>query len=262
MLPLPATLQRVSLAPFLLLVEDVDRGVGAASEPAVEHRVELAVADCWTWTIGGAGALLVEPRAVHVASVAGEEDGAAGPGRRRRGGRPGPAPVEIGPLAPWMGTRLRRLSRGHRVDAQVALRARMIRMLVRDPCVAEVAKRLGVDRKTVRLWRDRFLAHGSKGLFDEHRSGRPRRISDVARCELISMACGRPKAYGIECQQTWTFDALHAAFRERNPGIAISRTHVMRVLRNADLRQHRMQAGCIARTLTFARRRPTSARCT
>lgn len=139
-----------------------------------------------------------------------------------------------------MRIRLRRLARGHG-DGQVALRARMIRMLVQDPCVTAVAERLGVDRKTVREWRDRFLAHGIKGLFDEHRSGRPRRISDVARCELISMACGRPKAYGVECQQTWTFDALHAAFRERNPGIAISRTSVLRILTNADLRPHRMQ---------------------
>ena len=69
-------------------------------------------------------------------------------------------PTPLGPLAPWMMKRLRRLERTKRGEADVALRARIIRMLARDPCVSAVAARLGVDRQTVRLWRDRFLDRG------------------------------------------------------------------------------------------------------
>ena len=70
--------------------------------------------------------------------------------------RPGPSPKQVGPLAPWMMKRLRQLARGKCIRADVALRARMIHLLARDPCVSTVASRLEVDPKTVRLWRDRF----------------------------------------------------------------------------------------------------------
>ena len=152
----------------------------------------------------------------------------------------GPKAEEVGPIVAWMRTKLRRLTRGHG-DAAVALRARMVLMLVDDPCVSRVAERLGVDRATVRMWRDRFLKNGVKGLFDKRRSGRPRVISDVDRCALIAMACGRPKEFGIEFRRTWTTDDLHAAFRTRHPTVSISRTSVLRILNGSDLRPHRMQ---------------------
>src|SRR5688572_28691232 len=105
-----------------------------------------------------------------------------------------------------MRKRLLRMMRARRGDANVPLRARMILLLASVPCVSEVAARLGVDPDTVRLWRDRFLAGGTTALHDKARSGRPRRISELTRCELVSMACNRPKAYGVEHQNTWTFD--------------------------------------------------------
>ena len=107
--------------------------------------------------------------------------------------RSGPSPTSVGPLARWMKRRLRRLMRGKSIRADVAFRARIIFMLEGDPCVASVAQRLGIARKTARHWRDRFLAHGLGGLRDKQRSGRPRRIGDVTRCELVAMACSRPK---------------------------------------------------------------------
>lgn len=117
----------------------------------------------------------------------------------------------------------------------------MIWMLAGNPCVSGVAERLAVDVKTVRLWRDRFLAGGLKALGDCRRSGRPRRITDVTRCEIISMACSRPAAYGVQYQKVWTFDALHAAYKAHHPEVEISRTSVLRVLTSADMRPHRMQ---------------------
>lgn len=159
--------------------------------------------------------------------------------RKRK--RRGPPPKPVGPLAPWMMKRLKKLTRGRCIDAAVALRARMVHMLARDPCVSTIAARLEVDPTTVRLWRDRFLAGGLKGLWDKDRSGRPRRITDVTRCELIAMACSRPKLYGIPFRRIWTFDALHAAYRAEHPDVEISRTSVLRILNNADLRPHRVQ---------------------
>jgi hypothetical protein len=56
--------------------------------------------------------------------------------------------------------------RGRRIDAAVALRARMIGILAWDPCVSSCAKRLDVDRSSVRMWRDRYLANGVAGIVD------------------------------------------------------------------------------------------------
>ncbi|MBA2319837.1 MAG: helix-turn-helix domain containing protein [Deltaproteobacteria bacterium] len=165
--------------------------------------------------------------------------------------RSGPAPVSIPPLAEWVRKRLRRMARGHDVDAQVSLRARMIRMLQHNPGVRETAARLDIDVKTVRLWRDRFLAGGIHALRDRKRTGRKRAITEVERCELISMACGRPKDYGVLFQPVWTFDALHLAFQQAHSTTKISRTSVIRILRASDLRPHRIRCGCTARTRTF-----------
>ena len=137
--------------------------------------------------------------------------------------------------------RLKRLRRRRSIDASVPLRARIILMLARDPCVSAVARRVEVDRKTVRLTRDRFLQHGLKGLHDRPRSGRKRRISQVARCELMSMACNRPAAYGIKHHRTWTYDLLHEAFVKAHPEEKISRSSVIRILKSCDLKPHRMQ---------------------
>jgi transposase len=157
----------------------------------------------------------------------------------RRSSRP--PPRAVGPLARSMNLRLRRVARSQSGRADVGLRARAVRTLAQDPCVARVAERLSVDRKTIRLWRDRVVPYGLKGLRDKHRGGRPRRIDDVTRCTRVAMACSRPKLYGIAFRQTWTFEPLYGAYRAKYPELAIRRTSVLRILDDADLRPHRVQ---------------------
>lgn len=120
----------------------------------------------------------------------------------------------------------------------------MVLVLEQDPCVAHVATRLATDRKTVRLWRDRFLAHGTDGLKTRLRSGRPSEIDAVTRCVLLSLACGKPVDAGVACRETWTTDTLHDAlnaFQRREGGRSISRTSVLRILNGADFRPHHMR---------------------
>lgn len=49
---------------------------------------------------------------------------------------------------------------------QVALRCRIVAAAGRGESEAAIAAALQVNRKTVRLWRDRFAAHGLQGLWD------------------------------------------------------------------------------------------------
>jgi len=154
-----------------------------------------------------------------------------------------------------MRTRLKQLSRRKkRIDAAVPLRARIILMLAEDHCVSGVARRLGIQRYTVRFWRDRFLRHGLKGLYDRHRAGQKRRISEVIRCELVSMACNRPADYGFEHRRTWTFDMLQQAIVKAHPDENVSRSSVIRILKSADLKPHRMQGWLHSQDPEFRRK--------
>ena len=62
-------------------------------------------------------------------------------------------------------------------------------LLVEGWCVAATAERFGVDPKTVRKWRDRFVADGQAALLD--RSSRPhrcpRRTPEAIRAEVIEL---------------------------------------------------------------------------
>lgn len=122
------------------------------------------------------------------------------------------------------------------------LRAKIILALDQDPCVVAVAKRLDVDVKTVRRWRDRFVEEGCiEALNDEPRSGKPPRIGLLTRCELLSMACASPSDFGEVSRAIWTIDSLLDGFRSHHPEMAISRTSVLRILNEAEIRPHRVR---------------------
>lgn len=140
--------------------------------------------------------------------------------------------------------KLRRICRMYSSAAYgLVIRAKVILQLNIDPCVAEAARKVGVSESFVRRWRDRFLNQGHfRGLNEQPRSGRPIKIDSVTRCEIISMACGEPKDFGVAFRQVWTIDSLHARFIELHPESAeISRTSVLRILNDAQLRPHRIK---------------------
>jgi len=125
------------------------------------------------------------------------------------------------------------------------VRAKIILLLAEDRgAVSAVARRLRIDRKTVRLWRERFRANGVRGLKDRPRSGRPAEIDAVTRCQVVAMACGSPADAGIPHRELWTVDSLHEAvlkFQAAHHGRPLSRTSVLRILNEADIRPHRMR---------------------
>ncbi len=126
----------------------------------------------------------------------------------------------------------------------MALRAKMVLMLAEDPCVSRVAERLDVDRKTVRLWRDRYVARGLKGLEELPRSGRPPTIDALSRCQVIAVACGKPADFDVPFHQVWTLDRLHEVvmrIQRQNGGPELSRSSMIRILNAAEMRPHRMR---------------------
>ncbi len=61
------------------------------------------------------------------------------------------------------------------------IRARMILLLADGVSQAEVGRRVGLRRRIVRKWAERFVERGLLGLNDAPRSGRPPRFSPDRR---------------------------------------------------------------------------------
>jgi putative transposase len=85
--------------------------------------------------------------------------------------------------------------------------------------------------RTIGKWRNRFIADGIKGLYDEMRTGRPRTVDDMAVAELITKTLARkPKA-----ASDWTVRAM-----ADETGIAKSTVH--RLFQLFGLQPHRTRS--------------------
>ena len=105
---------------------------------------------------------------------------------------------------------------------------------------SQIAAGLGCHPKTVRQWLHRFNAHGVDGLGDRPRSGRPRRLDQTQRGQLVALvrqdptgrlvrqADGTLAAVYPQQPGVWTLDALVQAAHEL--GIAVERSQVRRIL--------------------------------
>lgn len=136
---------------------------------------------------------------------------------------------------------LKKASRGSARSYRDVVRARIVLECDAGVSVSAVARRLGVSRPTVRLWRDRFAASGKlEALKDAPRRGRPAQIKLATRCELVQIACRRPKDKKVRFRDVWTREAL-AQVLWRETGIRLSVTEIGRILHNQGLRPHRNQ---------------------
>jgi transposase len=90
---------------------------------------------------------------------------------------------------------------------RVSRRAQIVLASVRRNSVPDIATVFGVSRNTVRFWLHRFNACGPIGLYDEERSGRPRKITQEVKDTLHKMMQTSPQqeGYPVTC---WTVAML------------------------------------------------------
>lgn len=82
----------------------------------------------------------------------------------------------------------------------------------------------------------------AQGLNSRHRTGRPTCFDPVSRCAAISTARGRPKDFGVTHRPVWTTDVLLETYRRLNPDLnPMSRTSLLRILNEANIRPHRIK---------------------
>jgi transposase len=92
---------------------------------------------------------------------------------------------------------LSRRVRSTRTPHRDRIRARIVLAAADGQANAAIARTVGVGVDTARKWRKRFVVDRLSGLRDAARPGRPRRLPDAVRAEVIALACELPAATGV-----------------------------------------------------------------
>ncbi len=118
------------------------------------------------------------------------------------------------------------------------VRAKIALMAHDGEMTAAIAASLEMSLPTVSMWRGRVARHGVAGLRETQRPGRPRRIGDAQRLQLLALACEPAEEQG---RATPTLDELCERAAERGVVEHISRSHLQRILQAGDVRPHRVR---------------------
>jgi len=131
------------------------------------------------------------------------------------------------------------LVRGHQTAQQMALRARIILAAADGENNTQLARRLGIEADTARLWRTRWLALGAvplaelraaERLEDAPRPGGPCRITAAQVCQLTALACEAPAGSARPISQ-WTGREIADEAIQRGIVATISPRHAARLLK-------------------------------
>src|SRR5947209_10177153 len=130
------------------------------------------------------------------------------------------------------------LVRAHRTPQQLALRARIVLAAADGLNNTQIARQVGVDADTVRLWRMRWLGLQAASLedlsiterlTDAPKPGAPARITAEQVCQVIALACEAPQNTGRPISQ-WTAREIADEIMQRGIIAQISPRHAARLL--------------------------------
>jgi transposase len=172
------------------------------------------------------------------------------------------------PADPTEERRIRRLANARHAPASWLQRARIVALSWDGAQVGQIAAQLSCHPATVYRWLHRFNAGGIDDLGDLPRSGRPRRLGELERGQIIALARSNPPgrlvrqpdgtlAAADEQQAAqWTLDALVAAARAE--GIAVGRSQVRRILVAEGVRWRTVRSWSRSGDPQFAPKEPPS----
>jgi putative transposase len=134
---------------------------------------------------------------------------------------------------------LLQITRRHRSERQVVLRARIVLAAAQGSSNTQIAREVDVCVDTVRLWRDRWV--GLQGidletvslaerLQDAPRPGATPKFTAEQRCQMAALACEAPAKAGRPISQ-WTGREIADEMRARGIIEQISPRHAARLLK-------------------------------
>ncbi len=134
---------------------------------------------------------------------------------------------------------LEALAGAHRTPQQVAVRARIILAAADGENNTQLARRLGIEADTARLWRDRWLLLAplplgevavAARLADAPRPGGPCRITAEQSCQIGALACEVPAGSARPISQ-WSGREIADEAIQRGLVATISPRHAARLLK-------------------------------
>jgi putative transposase len=139
---------------------------------------------------------------------------------------------------------LTRLTKRHRSEQQVVLRARIILAAAQGTSNAQIAHELGINVDTVRLWRDRWASGSGSAheegkevptrlverLQDAPRPGAVPKFTVEQRAQMAAVACEAPAKTGRPISQ-WTGREIADELKQRGIVSEISPRHAARLLK-------------------------------
>ncbi len=139
---------------------------------------------------------------------------------------------------------LTRLSRRHRSEQQAVLRARIILAAAQGSSNIQIARELGINVDTVRLWRDRWAnwqeadqeqrdqeaVSLAQRLQDAPRPGAVPKFTAEQRAQMAALACQAPAKTGRPISQ-WTGREIADELKARGIVTQISPRHAARLLK-------------------------------
>jgi transposase len=117
---------------------------------------------------------------------------------------------------------------------RVSQRAHLILLSGQRRTVPELASLFAMSRATVRFWIGRFNAHGPAGLYDDPRSGRPRKMGPRVLETMVTVLQDDPRHEGY-LATCWTIAMLALALVHKL-GVYISASAMRVALRELGLR--------------------------
>src|SRR6478609_7814353 len=113
------------------------------------------------------------------------------------------------------------------LSVRVLKRALGLLALDRGESMSSVAKHQQVSNNTVTTWRERYLALGVAGIYDDVRAGRPVKIDGVQRAQITALACSQAP----QGQERWTLRLLADKVVELGYCERISHTQIAQILK-------------------------------
>ena len=125
-------------------------------------------------------------------------------------------------------------------DVRVRTRTQMVLLAVEEKMTApQIAKIVRQDEQTIRRWLKRFNREGVNGLYDEPKSGSPRRVTDAYRERLLVIVRQRPRSLD-QPYSLWTLQRL-VDFMAEESGLRFSTETVRLILKENDIVMSRAQ---------------------
>ena len=147
--------------------------------------------------------------------------------------------------------------RSRTMQAQTVQRARILLLKADGLSIDEIAKRVGINRKSVMLCLSKYKNGGAESaLTDAPGRGCNPEITDADKAWIISIACQLPKDLGYAAE-TWTHDRLtkHINAHAESAGYTrlstISKSSVQRVLEQSKIKPHKIRYYCDKRDPDF-----------